>query len=359
MAPEVADTLAACREALGYREPVEVYVRPNPMLNAGVMRSAWGTGIMILSSRLLEVLTPAELRFVVGHELGHLALRHNDIPMPATAIVEDMAGVIVPRATALRLFHWARAAEISADRCGLVCGGDPEAAATGFFKIASGLSSARVHTDLEAYARQLDSMVSAPSARKKIEEDDKDLDCFSTHPYSPVRVRALLAFARSACYRFAAGLGSDGLGDAEVDALVDAELLHMEPSYLEEKSPEADAMRRLLFLGGLSVAAAHADVSEVEERALAALLGRETVSQPNRISVEDARKELEEKLAAVKDTVPLRRRGQLVQHLTVVAAADGHVADEEIAEMERLAVLAGVDPMLIHQTLRAATQPLD
>jgi len=131
---------------------------------------------MMLSSRLLEVMIPAELRFVMGHELGHLVLRHNEIPMPATAIVEDMAGVIVPRGTALKLFHWARAAEISADRCGLICGGDPEAAASGFFKIASGLSSARVRTDLAAYAKQVDSLCSAPSARKKIEEERASIE---------------------------------------------------------------------------------------------------------------------------------------------------------------------------------------
>ncbi len=329
------------------------------MLNGSVMRSGSGTGIMILSSRLLEVMTPAELRFVMGHELGHLVLRHNEIPMPATALVEDMAGVIVPRATALKLFHWARAAEISSDRCGLVCGGDAEAAASGFFKIASGLASARVRTDLEAYAKQVDSLCSAPSARKKIEEDDKDLDCFSTHPYSPVRVRAILAFSRSQRYRAAVGLGSDGLGDAEVDALVDAELLHMEPSYLEEKSPEADAMRRLLYLGGLSVAAAHEDVSEVEERALAALLGSEEVKTQSKMPIADVRKELAEQLAEIKTKASLRRRGQFIQHLTVIAAADGNVASEEMAEMERMAVLLEVDPIIIHQTLRAATQPLD
>jgi uncharacterized tellurite resistance protein B-like protein len=359
MAPEVADNLAQCREHLGYAAPIEVYVRPHPMLNASVMRSASGTGIMILSSRLLEVMSPAELRFVMGHEMGHLALRHNDIPMPATAIVEDMGGTIAPRATALKLFHWARAAEISADRCGLVCGGDPEAAASGFFKIASGLSSSRVRTDLEAYAKQVDSLCSAPSARKKIEEDDKDLDCFSTHPYSPVRVRAILAFSRSQCYRQALGLGSDGLSDAEVDALVDAELLHMEPSYLEEKSPTAEAMRRLLFLGGLSVAAAHEDVSDIERQALAALLGSEAVKQQSRLTIEEVRRELDEKLDASKAAATLRQRGQFVQHLTVIAAADGDVAKEELAEMERLAARLDVDPLIIHQTLRAATQPLD
>ena len=79
------------------------------------------------------------------------------------------------------------------------------------------------------------------------------------------------------------------------------------------------------------------------------------VKNQSRITIEEARKELEEKLDASKSSSTLRQRGQFIQHLTVIAAADGDVAKEEMIEMERL----DVDPMIIHQTLRAATQPLD
>lgn len=360
IAPEVAETLAACREMLGYQAPVEVYVRPDPMLNASAMRSVSGMGIIVLSSRLLEVFSSAELRFVMGHELGHLAFEHHYLPMPATALIEDAAGVIVPRKTALQLYHWARAAEISADRAGLVCGRDPRAAASGFFKLASGLASDRVQPDLEAYARQTDSLASAPTARAKLEDDDTSLDCFSTHPYNPVRVRAVVSFARSRAYKEAVGLplADEDMSEEQIDAVVEQDLRLMEPTYLEEKGAEAELLRRLLYLAGMSVASAHADVDERERLALAKLLGADEIAQQAR-ATSDIRAELESILERARASVSSTSLGHLVQHLTVVASADGDVDTAEIVEMERVATRLDVDPVIVSQTLRSAALPLD
>jgi len=357
MSPEVADALRACREVLGYDGPIELYVRPDPMLNACCMKSAAGPIVMVLSSRLLEVFTPMELQFVIGHELGHAAFEHFALPMPATATVEDMAGTLVSRETRLRLFLWCRAAEISADRAGLVCAPDPEAAATGFFKLASGLSSARVRADLEAYATQVDSLASTPAARLKPREDDDTLDCFSTHPYSPLRVRAVVAFSRSRAYAEAVGLPTAGtLSDDELESVVSADFGLMEPSYLEEKTAQSELMRRGLYCAGLCVAAANGVVAPSEVEALAALLGADAL-----VGQHDPGKARGELAALVPELLgaPFARRAQLVQHLTIVAAADGQVEPAELAEMYRIASALQVNPVVVEQTLAAAARPLD
>ena len=357
MAPEVADSLAHCRALLGYTHPVEVYIRPEPVFNAGAIKNpGGGPHIIVLSSRLLEVFTPEELRFVIGHELGHMVFDHFGIPMPGTAAVEDMAGQMVTRANALKLYLWCRSAEISADRVGLICGGDPKAAASGFFKLASGLSSPRVTADLEAYAMQVESLASAPEARAKPRNDDDTLDCFCTHPYSPVRVRAVVAFAKSATYRRLTGQGNDGLSDADVEAIVERDLDVMEPGYLEEKTDESTIMRRLLYCAGVSVAAANGTIEDSEIKALKTLLGADEMWGP--INPEAARVELEQKLNEA-GAVSFLRRVQLVQHLTIIAAADGHVDGHEWQEMTRIAMRLGVDPQVIDQTLRGSAHPMD
>jgi uncharacterized tellurite resistance protein B-like protein len=359
MAPSVANALAACKDRLGYDKPVEVFVKPEPMINASAVHNTSGPAVIVLSSRLIEVFTEAELRFVIGHELGHLTFDHFAIPMPATAIVEDAAGVIVPRSTALKLYLWCRTAEISADRAGLVCGEDPEAAASGFFKLASGLSSAHVVPDLESYSRQVDSLVSAPSARAKPREDDDTLDCFSTHPFSPLRVRAVVAFSKSRTYRQLVGrsTGEVGLTDEEVDTIIERDFREMEPSYLEEKSPRSELLRRALFLGGVRVAQAYEGVSEREQQALSALLGAELIkSLP---SPEAAQAELKEVLAQVRQDATLSERARLLQHLTLIAAADGNVAEEEFAELQHCSEALSVPLSIIDETLSAAAHPLD
>jgi uncharacterized tellurite resistance protein B-like protein len=357
MAPEVADSLAVCREILGFATPVEVYVRPEPVFNASAIRSpGGGPHIIVLSSRLLEVFTPEELRFVIGHEMGHMAFDHFGVPMPATASVEDMAGQMVTRANALRLYWWCRSAEITADRVGLVCAGDPVAAANGFFKLASGMSSPRIQADLEAYATQVESLASAPEARSKPRNDDDTLDCFCTHPYSPLRVRAVVAFSKSRTYRELTGQGSDGLSDDEVEAIVDRDLSLMDPGYLEEKNDESSLMRRMLYCAGVSVAAANGTVEESEMRALRTLLGSDETWGP--ANPEAARAELEQKWNAALQ-VPFARRAQLVQHLTIIAAADGTVDQWELGEMGRIAWHLQVDPSVIEHTLAGAAHPMD
>src|SRR3954468_1606746 len=234
--------------------------------------------------------------------MGHAVFNHHGIPMPTTAMMEDMGGQIVSRPTSLQLYLWCRTAELSADRIGMVCAKDHEAAASGFFKLASGLSSPRVKADLEAYARQVESLASVPEARKEVRDDDDSLDCFSTHPYSPLRVRAVVAFAKSKTYQDAIGMAADGgaISLDDVEAIVERDLEMMEPSYLEEKTVKSELMRKVLFNSGMLVAAANGKIEESEIKALTALLGDDyTTKVPD---IERVKKEIEPLLdQAVKD----------------------------------------------------------
>lgn len=359
MAPDIADALAASKAAIGYDNPIELYVRPEPVFNAFCMRDPAGHVVIGLSSHLLESFSPAELQFVIGHELGHAAFDHFGIPMPATATIEDMAGVMVSRPTALDLFLWCRAAELSADRIGLMCTQDPESAASSFFKLASGLSSPRVQSDLEAFASQVDSLASTPEARAEPRDEDATLDCFLTHPYSPVRVRALLAFSKSQAYRQLTGLGQDGLADQDVAAIIDRDFSLMEPTYLDEKSVQSELMRKMLYQAGVLVAAANGQIVEAEIEALRALLGDRV---DDKTASEDPAVIAGQFAGLAKEALeqaPFAERVRLVQHLTIVAAADGEVDDDELAEMTRIAGTLKVPADIIHQTLQAAKHPMD
>jgi uncharacterized tellurite resistance protein B-like protein len=357
MAPRVAEALAACREILGFDRPLELYVRPHPMFQAFCAKNPSGPLIIGFSSRLLDEFTPGELRFVLGHEIGHALFDHFGIPMPITAIIEDMAGTIVSRPLQLQLFVWTRAAEVSADRMGLLCAREPDVAASAFFKMASGLTSGVVRADLAAFASQVESLASAPAATTEKRGDDDTLDCFSTHPYTPVRVRALLAFARSK--GFAAAMGETGgdLDEEQLESVVERDLALMEPTYLEQPGDTSVLMRRVLYLAGVSVAAVNGDVAETELSALRALLGAKEATAPS--DIEAVRKELESLFGKVSETVGLAGRAQLVQHLTVIAAADGVVCKAEHDEMTRIAHRLGVDPRVVDETLHGAAAPMD
>jgi uncharacterized tellurite resistance protein B-like protein len=324
------------------------------------MRNGPGPVVICLSSHLLEKFTPAELQFVIGHELGHASFRHLELPMPWTATIEDLAGPMVSRQTALNLYVWCRGAELSADRAGLLASRDPESATRSFFKLASGVSSDRIKPDLEEYASQVDSLAATPEARSKPRDDDDTLDCFDTHPYSPVRVRALVAFSKSQAYKDAVGDGPGTISDDDLAAIIERDLSLMEPTYLQEKSAKANLLRRLLYNGGLLVAGVTNGIDEKEIEAMRALLGADEVMDGAvAANLSSARGNFESQAKEALGSTTLAERARLVQHLTIVAAADGVVDDEEMHEMIQCAGLLGVASSVVDQTVRGAAEPMD
>ncbi|MDQ3368650.1 MAG: M48 family metalloprotease [Myxococcota bacterium] len=360
VAPDAYRALAVCREVLGWEHPVELYVKPDPMVQAFVTRSVSGPLIIGVSSRLLETFSAPELQFVLGHELGHALFDHFAIPMPATATLADVGGKFVSRPVSIKLYLWCRAAEVSADRTGMVCAGAVEPAAHALLKIASGLGSNVIRPDLAAFAAQIDALHAAPAACADERDEDELLDCFDTHPYSPLRVRGLLAFARSRTFQGAVGQPADGIDSDELERLVEHDLSVMEPSYLEERTETALLMQRALYCAGVCVAAANGDIAPSELRALRALLGAKQVDVPEGgEELAAIRRELADKLAEVVDKVPFVQRAQLVQHATIIASADGSVEQVELDELLQLADALGVDPAVIDHTLAGAAAAMD
>ncbi|WP_375764970.1 M48 family metallopeptidase [Archangium gephyra] len=319
VAPRVLDALAACKEVLGHEGPVDVFINPDPMLRAAAVYAPPDTPAIVLSSRLLEVFQEAELRFILGHELGHLAFEHFTLPLPATAIAWDEPGRCVSPATALGLYRWNRAAEASADRAGLLCARELEASASVLLARVSGWTSGSVKSELQAAVRHVDALLSDPSARERRSEDEEALGGFRAHAFSPWRVRALAAFSKTRTFLKSAGhyASEEGLSDEEADTLLAWELRELDPSYMEKfEHPE------LLKL---------------------ALTSRKLLPV------------LEQKLQGA----PLSERARLVQHLTLQTAPDGVVDNEGFLALRQVAGALSVPSWLIDEALRGASNPLD
>jgi Zn-dependent protease with chaperone function len=132
-APQIWRTVQNVSERLELAETPEVYIRADSEMNAFVPLSGGSERpIAVLNSGLVSLLTPAELAFPLGHELGHLGLGH------AHGLVEDSD---ISGLAALSAMYRSRAAELSADRIGLVACGSTFAAANAILKTASGLGT--------------------------------------------------------------------------------------------------------------------------------------------------------------------------------------------------------------------------
>lgn len=242
-APKVMEALAACQEVLGNTEPVEVFVQPEAMCRALMLRGPARTPTLLLTTRLLETLTPAELRFVLGRALGHWVLDHLELPPLASAVTTDPFWRTAPPAVLMGASVWRQAAKVSADRAGLLCAPDTEVAASALFKLSSGLATAPVKTELQARTREVESLFSGEEVREKPRGSQELLGCFGTHPFSPLRLRALVAFTATKTFRGSAGLyaSEDGRTNEEADILLARDLQALESTAHEQARPEGEA----------------------------------------------------------------------------------------------------------------------
>lgn len=131
----------------------------------------------------------------------------------------------------------------------------------------------------------------------------------------------------------------------------------MDPSYLRERSEAAEAMRRLLFAGGVLIAAASGKVSTETIQALENLLGPGSVSP--RVSPDALRADLDRRIRDVKELVPPLRRAQVMRDLGVIARADGRVDEAEQEVLHEIAEAVGVHESMVSAATSAAPSGCD
>ena len=341
MAPELHHTADACRERLGLTIPLELYVFPSPTFNAACVKPEAGRLFIMFSSSLLEAFTPAETRFVIGHELGHHLFHHHDIPIGYVLRGQQRA---TPK-LALTLTSWSRYAEISADRAGAWCAQDIEAVARSLFKLASGLSGSYAKFSLTDFLQQVDEM---QLERADPGQGAPTEDWFLTHPFSPLRVKALSLFDASVMAR---------PGGTSVDTLelgVHALMSLMEPSYLEARTDVAEAMRRLLLAGAIAVVTANAEVVPAEIAAFEKFFGVRTFNA--RLDHSKIRNELPERIEQAREQTSLPQRMQVLRDLIAIARSDGAPPEAERKVLIEIAHGLGISTCFIDQSLTAETE---
>lgn len=184
----------------------EMYVASNPIPNATTI--GMNKPFIVLNSGLVDLLDEEEMRFVIGHELGHAVSGHAVYQTLLQRMIQ-LSGVLnsIPggglgaRAIMAALHEWSRKAELSADRAGLLATQDP---ATAF----------RVHMQL-ASGGHLEDLDATSFFAQGAEYDDADLrDSViklllieaQSHPFAVVRATELRRWVDSGEYtRFLAG----------------------------------------------------------------------------------------------------------------------------------------------------------
>ena len=347
--PTVLPHLAAAMERVGGRFPdvgvTECFVFNCPDINAFVCQGRSSTFVGI-SSAAVNHLAADELMFVLGHEFGHAAFGHLDLA--AGLLVEDPA--VGPVLTA-KLRSWQRAAEISADRAGLLLAGSPDSAARALFKVASGIVASGVTTSPERFAAQWQRLVAEAA------EDGERTPHNITHPFPPLRMQAILDF-------WGANSHADRKAKIEsANASVKRMLAMMDPAVTDR--PLGDTMlSNHFFWGGLYVAASSGDVSAEEKTRLASVA-------PAGVDIDGAVRSALADPEACRDRFlegfKSRRRRfnalevhRILYGLLDITSVDGTVQESEVGRLRELAGLVGVPvnacDLVVNQYLKENTR---
>ncbi len=124
--PQFYDILQSCYKSLNVEEIPEVYIT-NQL--KGINALSVGTDnapIILISRKAVISLSDGELKFMIGHELGHI-LQKNLMCHTIKGLLDNLnskseiLGPIVSDLIDVPLNQWYRCAEYTADRAGLIC----------------------------------------------------------------------------------------------------------------------------------------------------------------------------------------------------------------------------------------------
>lgn len=183
------DLLYGVKEKLGFADPVDFYITGDSTVNAWTIAAAreGEPHIVNINSALINLMTDDELRFVVGHELGHLMNKNTEMLRLIGFVFPH--GTVPPLVLQYKIRLWEQLSELTADRYGYMAVENLEACLSAFFKMTSGLDITKINMQVDAY----------------LEENLKHLEYFindkglsrDTHPVNPIRVQSLNLYATS------------------------------------------------------------------------------------------------------------------------------------------------------------------
>lgn len=242
----------------GYERPVEFYISSSSEMNAwSVHGFEEEADIIILTSSLIKLMSDDELKFVIGHELGHLLFCHSK-PLITYHKIYSGKDDYNPVGNNVKL-RWDTYSEVSADRVGFLAAGDIKTVGKVFFKLASGLSEEHLNFNLDEYMRQLDD----------IDPKKKGAALCSSHPANLIRLKCLQIFISSKLYSKLSGCGSAGISDDELSASTHDVLWMMELVPSDETLFES---AKLLGAAGLVLAYSEGELIEKQYQAVYAML---------------------------------------------------------------------------------------
>jgi Zn-dependent protease with chaperone function len=220
----------------------ELFITQDPRVNA----MALGTDkpFIVVTTGMVDLMDAEEIRWVIGHELGHVLSGHSvyrTMMFYLVGLASRLA--LVPfawiglKAVIWGLEEWFRKAELSSDRAGLLACQDVPAARRALMKLAGGPQLAELSHD--AFVEQAREYDAVPDLREGV---IKLLQLIgTTHPFAVVRFAEIDRWASEGEYRDILA-GNYPRRDSDQDTSVGEEFKSAAKSYQDSWNRSADPL---------------------------------------------------------------------------------------------------------------------
>ncbi|MGB3765536.1 MAG: M48 family metalloprotease [Phormidesmis sp.] len=192
----------ACR-VLDLEVP-QLYIKQHPMPNAYTFAMRGKQPFIVVHTSLIELLNPAEVQAVIGHELGHLKCDHGVYLTLANLLTLATSqlpfGNVLMQNWQSQIMEWVRCAEFTCDRAALLATQDARTVASVLMKLSGGSPTLSPLLNLDAFidqARSYDAISESDMGEmlKKIKTDEL------SHPVPVLRAREIDRWASTPEYQ--------------------------------------------------------------------------------------------------------------------------------------------------------------
>ncbi len=329
----------------------EIFCVPDQAVNAFAMLDIQEGGIYSLiglTSGALERLEDAELKSILGHEMGHFLFRNNRLNALISTDQNNPSITVLPALGESLFLRWRKKAEISSDRVGLLASRDLHASARSLMKATFGLSERNLNLDIEALISQVDEIKGHPEMME---------ESFASHPLLPIRLKALELFARSEkADRNGFAVTNEKLTDEQLEQSVD-DLIQLTRRYPFKR--EVEAIMRVIALSGALLLSADRDISDDEVKILIHILHQWFTDEPEKEIVtnkEEILRRLPEEIEVVKAKGGMQEKSFVLSRLADIALADGALMDPESVVILQVGDWLGIPQKTTYSVIVGAAQ---
>jgi Zn-dependent protease with chaperone function len=203
--PDVYALFREACEILDMEEP-ELYLAQAPIANAFAI--GFDRHTVVITSGLVDLLTPEELQGVMGHELGHIKSGH--MLYRTIAAFLSLIGLLAARnlpfvnlltqALIYALYDWTRKSELTADRAGLLVSQNPDVAVSTLLKLAGGSQHTALMLNREEFLKQADDYEDMDESFLNVIYKF-EMTRYQTHPFPALRAREISRWSETDDYR--------------------------------------------------------------------------------------------------------------------------------------------------------------